>query len=100
MYQVKVLRDGQVVCVAHVDELMPAHEWAYIEMRIRRAVDSQPRWAALVTSGWLMHDPYTGKPDTFIQDNKSRDGLVLDKRMLTDPEIDLQTLFGLRKPTD
>ena len=97
MYQVRVLREGHPVCRVHVPDLEKAREWAYIELRIRRAVEADLLWAALLESGSLFVDPLDKAPSLFAPDGELREGLVLDKRMLNDPGINLQLLFGLRE---
>lgn len=98
MYQVRILRDGKVQTVAHVEDLDVAHEWAYTEMRLRRDADQEPTklWGALVSSGRLFVDDLGDAKDLFSPDDQLTEGLVLDKRMLKDPEISIEHLFGLK----
>ena len=100
MFQVRILRDGVVQTVAHVEELDVAREWGYTEMRLRKVLDAEPTkmWGAFVQSGMLFVDEIGSAKDLFFPDKLVREGLVLDKRMFDDPEVDIYHLFGIKAP--
>lgn len=94
-HRVRILRTGKAVTVVHIDDYEIACSWAYETMKLQRTLDGDGLWAATLQSGSLFWDPLCMSPDIFIPDGCLKEGLVLDKKMLRDPKIDVQSLFGL-----
>lgn len=101
MFQVRVLREGLVQTIAYIEDRDRAREWGYAEMRLRRLRDPLPTrmWGSFLRSGTLFIDRIGSAKDLFAPDNKTREGLVLDRRMLEDPEVDVYHLFGIKAPS-
>ena len=95
MHKVRILRTGKIVTVVHIEDYDVATQWAYESMKLQRAMDGDGIWAATLESGHLLWDPLCKGKDLFIPDGNLKEGLVLDKKMLRDPKLDLQMLFGL-----
>lgn len=94
-HKVRILRTGKTVTVVHIDDYENACSWAYDRMRLQRCRDGDGIWAATLETGYLLYDPWGEGRDFFIPDGCLKEGLVLDKKMLRDPKIDMQMLFGL-----
>jgi hypothetical protein len=94
-HRVRILRTGKIVTLVHIDDYSIAVEWAYETLKLQRALDGDGMWVATLETGSLLWDPLCMSPDIFIPDGCLKEGLVLDKRILYDPKIDKQTLFGL-----
>lgn len=95
MHRVRILRTGCVETVVDIEDYDIACQWAYDTLRLQRALDGDGRWAATLESGRLFVDPWGNGKSFFFADGVLHEGLVLDKRMLHDPKIDMQMLFGL-----
>jgi hypothetical protein len=95
-HRVRILGDGQVLTVVHINDSEFARDWAYGELRRHRAWQRDALWAATLESGCLFVDPLELAPDVFLPDGQMHEGLVLDPGLLNDPNIDLNTMFGLK----
>lgn len=94
-HRIRVLRSGEVSTIVDIDDYDTACEWAYETMQLNRALDGDGQWVATLETGHLFVDPYGIGRSFFIPDGCKFEGLVLDKKMLQDPKIDMQQLFGL-----
>jgi hypothetical protein len=65
-------------------------------MLLENQLDPDGLWAATLESGWLLYDPIGGDPDIFLSDDVLHEGLVLDRSLLHNPNIDIQQLFGMK----
>lgn len=94
-HRVRVLRSGKIVTVVDIDDYETAHQWAVDRMNLEQALDVGGTWAATLETGRLFVDPIGNGRDVFISDHDVHEGLVLDKSLLHNPNIDLQRLFGM-----
>lgn len=94
-HRVRILRTGRTVSIVHIDEYDVASSWAYETLKLQRALDGDGIWVAVLETGWLLWDPTCVAPDIFLSDGCLKEGLVLDKKLLRDPKVSMQVLFGL-----
>lgn len=94
MYKVKILRTGKTHTCVSIEDYQTACRWAMARMKENRALDGDGLWAAVIESGVLLWDPLCEGPDIFLSDGNLKEGLVLDKKLLHDPKVDVQLLFG------
>jgi hypothetical protein len=94
-HRVRILRCGAVTSVVDIDDYEIAWQWAVDRMQLERALDEDGIWAATIETGWLFVDPIGDARDLFMSDDEVYEGLVLDKSLLQNPNVDLQHLFGM-----
>jgi hypothetical protein len=94
MHRVRVLRHGEVISIVDIQDREVAIQWAYDEMRLQTDLDVDGvLYAAVIEQGQLFVDPYGNAPDLFLSSKTSREGLVLDVRILD--KVDHKFLFGI-----
>jgi hypothetical protein len=94
-HRVRILRTGSVTTMVDIDTYDVAYQWAVDRMQLEQALDDAGTWAATIETGWLFVDPIGNARDVFISDHQVYEGLVLDKSLLHNPNVDLQRLFGM-----
>jgi len=94
-HRVRILRCGEIASAVDIDDYEVAYQWAIDRMQLERALDADGIWAATIETGWLFIDPIGSARDIFISDHQVYEGLVLDKSLLHNPNVDLQHLFGM-----
>jgi hypothetical protein len=94
-HRIRIIRTGRVVTVVDIDDYDIACQWAYDSLRLNRALDGDGVWAAVLETGNLFVDPWGNGKSFFFSDGDKKEGLVLDKALLSNPKIDMDELFGL-----
>lgn len=95
-HRVRILRSGIVQTVVEIDDYDTACAWAMETMQLDRSLDGDGIWAATLETGYLFVDPFGDAPDLFVSNHELHEGFVLDKAILHNPEIDVQSLFGMK----
>lgn len=96
-HRVRILRTGKVTTIVDIDDYQIACDWARDQMVLEQALDPDGIWAATLESGWLLYDPIGQERDIFLSDDQVHEGLVLDRSLLHNPNIDIQQLFGMKR---
>lgn len=95
-HRVRIVRSGKVTMIVDIDDYDIACGWARDQMALECALDPDGVWAATLETGWLLYDPIGNEPDIFLPDDQMHEGLVLDRSLLHNPNIDIQQLFGIK----